>query len=250
LKNAKSKKAAAARPFFSSRSTSDGGHDSSFQSDDPKAIAGAWDENTPIARDDSSLGELSREAESIDTHLSRTTAETVEYEHHVVSHRRYPPGLGGPKYARDRRKANGYREAKNYYHETKSSAGAGRGPPLHVDQNPTQPNAPDSAWKDIPSQPNLETEWSPVTDSDWSPNINPPPKYNLNYPCHRDHAIWSSNQSQSLWSPIYFDSVLEEEEPRPDKNRDIPWDPVITRTARKVWEPVLVDSKSPWSSAV
>lgn len=216
-------------PFFSSRSTSDGGHDSSFQSDDPKQ------------RDDSSLGELSHEAESIE--LSRSTAETVEYEH-----RRYPPGLGG-KYARDRRKAQmtkaNYREPKYNYLETKPNLGV-EGNPLFVEPNPTKP--PESAWKEISSQANLETEWSPVTDSDWS-NINPPPKYNLNL--QRDHAIWSStNQSQSLWSPIYFDSVLKDEERRPMKEFEIPWDPVITRTEREVWETVLVASKSPWSSAV
>jgi len=217
-------------PFFSSRSTSDGGHDSSFQSDDLKQ------------RDNSS--ELSHEAESIE--LSRSTAETVEYEHH----RRYPPGLGG-KYARDRRKAQmtkaNYREPKYNYLETKPNLG--REDNLRfVEPKHTKP--PESAWKDIPSHlPNLETEWSPVTDS--LPNINPPPKYNLNFACQRDHAIWGSkNESESIWSPIYFDSVLKDEERRPVKDHEIPWDPVITRTERKVWEPVLVDSKSPWSSAV
>jgi len=291
MEERKKRETQAIEDFFSSRSTSDGGHDSSFQSDDPKQ------------RDDSSCGELSREAESIELSRSSGPADSVEYEHHI---RRYPPGLGG-KYARDRRKAaqltkatqstNNYREAKyqNYIETSRSERYCGtkthtnehpnvigaaeapnnfvRDPPRnhilsqapHQQQmggreirKPNEHEPPESAWKDIPIIPergnvppeNLETEWSPVTDSDWT-DLNPPPKFNLNFPCQRDHAIWSSNDpSQSLWSPIYFDSAVKEERrPCEVKDHEIPWDPVIS-SERKVWEPVLVDSKSPWHSAV
>jgi len=236
------KKRESTERFLSSRSTSEGGLDSSLISDDSK-------------RDDSSLGELSYEGESTD--LSQTTLKANGFLSGAGTHvetdkrknnteherRRPPPGLAGkfgePRMA-DRRKKltkSKYTEWKNYSPESKTKP-FGEPKPRNFEMKPKK--LLETTWKEITADAHTnETEWSPVTDCEWT-NIQKStwstslsettlPSSSPQRKIEKDHTIWSSNTreicppnsktppkiemenpkdtiwstSSSLWSPVY-----------------------------------------------
>lgn len=277
------KKRESTERFLSSRSTSEGGLDSSLISDDSK-------------RDDSSLGELSYEGESTD--LSQTTLKANAFLSGPGTHgeadkrkpstpdherRRPPPGLAGkfgePRMA-DRRKKltkSKYTEWKNYPPESKTKP-FGEPKPRNFEMKPKKPL--ETTWKEITADAHTNIEkdhtiWSSNTREICPPKSKTPAKIEMENP---KDTIWST--SSSLWSPVYAmnpsknkktldltESVLKDdagwETYRTDDVVPVdtahiggncePWEPVA---CKKIWEPVgVVDSvqrpyETRWASAV